>query len=254
MSMSGMSGLSGMSGTFSARNPAYQILIKTDNAGASASNQFTFPALGSYRIDWGDGAVENLVGSQTHTYPSAGEYLISVTGGLTGVVFNNGGDRLKLLQIRNWGTIAWATFSASYFGCTNLVGTFSDIPILSGVTNMGAAFRDAVNFNSDIGRWNVSTVTNIQTMFFNATAFDQDIGQWNVSSVTSALNFMGSKSDANFDGKNLSAIYNGWSSRPVQAGVTIGFGTIKYGATGVAGRAILTSAPNNWTITDGGLL
>jgi hypothetical protein len=32
----------------------------------------------------------------------------------------------------------------------------------------------------------------------------------------------------------------------------INFGTTKYSSAAVAARAILTSAPNNWTIIDGG--
>ena len=31
-------------------------------------------------------------------------------------------------------------------------------------------------------------------------------------------------------------------------------GALKYTAAAVAARAVLTSAPNNWTITDGGLI
>jgi hypothetical protein len=58
---------------------------------------------------------------------------------------------------------------------------------------------------------------------------------------------------ANFSAANLDSIYNGWSSRPVKPNLSISFGSIKYTAAGVAGRLILTSAPNNWTITDGGI-
>jgi hypothetical protein len=60
------------------------------------------------------------------------------------------------------------------------------------------------------------------------------------------------KTNANYSTTNLNAIYNGWSTRPVTPNLSINFGTIKYTAAGQAGRNILTGAPNNWTITDGG--
>jgi surface protein len=90
-------------------------------------------------------------------------------------------------------------------------------------------------------------------MFSNTTAFNQDIGSWDVSNVTSISNFMSGKSAANFSAANLDSIYNGWSSRPVKPNLSISFGTIKFTAAGVAGKAVLTAAPNNWTIVDGGL-
>jgi hypothetical protein len=65
--------------------------------------------------------------------------------------------------------------------------------------------------------------------------------------------FMGDKTDANYSATNLNAIYNGWSTRPVNPNLNIDFSTIKYTSAGQAGKNILTGAPNNWTITDGGI-
>ena len=61
------------------------------------------------------------------------------------------------------------------------------------------------------------------------------------------------KSPSTLSSSNLDAIYNGWSTRLVKPGVSISFGTAKYTSGSSAGRAILTSAPNNWVIVDGGI-
>ncbi|MDA8559070.1 BspA family leucine-rich repeat surface protein [Flavobacteriaceae bacterium] len=55
------------------------------------------------------------------------------------------------------------------------------------VTDMDNLFKDNVNFNQNIGSWDVSNVTNMSEMFYleseNGIAFNQDIGSWDVSSV-----------------------------------------------------------------------
>jgi hypothetical protein len=61
------------------------------------------------------------------------------------------------------------------------------------------------------------------------------------------------KNDTNYSATNLDAIYNGWSLLTLQPNLGISFDTIKYTAAGQAGRNILTGAPNNWTIIDGGI-
>lgn len=121
------------------------------------------------------------------------------------------------------------------------------------VTNMADMFNGANSFNQNIGSWNTSSVTNMQSMFRIANAFNQNIGGWNVANVTNFTNFMGNKTNLNYSASNLDAIYNGWSQLSVKPNLSISFGTIKYTSAGQAGKNILTGAPNNWVIVDGGI-
>ncbi|AUP80939.1 BspA family leucine-rich repeat surface protein [Flavivirga eckloniae] len=68
--------------------------------------------------------------------------------------------------------------------CSNLKGHATDTPNLSKVTNMEGMFRNAENFNQDLGAWNVSNVTNMSYMFDGASSFNQDLSAWDVSKVT----------------------------------------------------------------------
>ena len=121
------------------------------------------------------------------------------------------------------------------------------------VTDMRAMFNLASTFNQNIGAWNVSSVADMQSMFNNATAFNQNIGAWNISNVSNFVDFMRNKTDLNYSSANLNSIYNNWSLLTVQPNLNINFGTIKYTLAGQAGRNVLTGAPNNWVISDGGI-
>jgi surface protein len=127
--------------------------------------------------------------------------------------------------------------------------------VVSGVTNMSFMFRDS-QFNQPLSGWNVSNVTNMSFMFQNSV-FNQDIGNWNISGVTDFTNFMDGKTPSTFSTTNLNSIYNGWSTKTPQTGLTINFGTSNYTISGgQAGKDILTgstmSGGYGWTITDGG--
>lgn len=174
---------------------------------------------------------------------------LSLATSLTGI-FAQCTSLTTINRINEWNTSSITSLSAAFLG-----STFNDNVSnwnVSNVTNLSNTFS-CPNFNQNIGAWNVGTVTNFTQTFRNNTAFNQNIGAWNVSNGTVFTNFMQGKTAATFSTTNLDAIYNGWSSRPVQPSIAITFGTAKYTSAASAGRAILTSAPNNWTITDGGL-
>jgi surface protein len=124
----------------------------------------------------------------------------------------------------------------------------------SQVTDVSFMFNNATVFNQPIGNWDTSKVTNMNSVFRGSTTFNQLVSNWNVSLVTNFSNFMTGKTDLNYSTANYDALLIGWASRPVIANRSINFGTIKRTAASTAARAILTSAPNNWTIVDGGLI
>jgi surface protein len=124
---------------------------------------------------------------------------------------NNTGDKLRLTDVKQWGTTAWTSMANAFFGCENLNITATDIPNLAGVTSMNSMFQTCKNlstvpninswntsnvnamnstfnncskFNENIGSWNTANVTNMSSMFRSASAFNQNIGSWNTAKVT----------------------------------------------------------------------
>lgn len=164
---------------------------RNTSTGSSASNQITLPletsANYNFRVDWGDGE-QTLVRSGatpvTHTYATPGVKTIKFWGHWDQLYFNNTGDKLKLLDITQWGNNRYRSMARAFFGCANLVMSAIDIPNLTKVTSLSYTFADATSFNGNISGWDTSSVTNMSYMFRGATSFNQPIGNWNTSNVT----------------------------------------------------------------------
>ena len=184
----------------------------TTKAG-SASDTVVLPLLsgGTYSgtIDWGDGSTSDLsYANRTHVYASGGVKTITISGTIGGFQFNGTGDRAKITDISNWGTLDITTSSAFYI-CTNLDVTATDAPIIStnnlihcfractslttpdfskwdvsGVQYFGAMFQQCSNFNGNVSTWNVSNGISFQGTFLGCVVFNSDISAWNLASAT----------------------------------------------------------------------
>ena len=138
-------------------------------------------------VSWGDGefSTHTTNGTISHTYDTAGEYQVAMTGGLSRINLGASDSTASLLEsIDQWGDIEWATMNSAFRGASSMVYNATDAPDLSGVTSMSFMFLYATSFNGDISDWNVSSVTDMRNMFVRATSFNQPLNDWNVSSVT----------------------------------------------------------------------
>jgi surface protein len=152
----------------------------------------TIPTNGAgynYKATVSDGQVfENVTGDQAIVFAVAGVYKVAISvenGGYFPTIYiNNNADDLNFTDVKQWGNIAWTSFSNSFNGASNLVGSFTDAPDLSSVTSMLFAFQNAQSFNGNLSGWNMSNITDLRGMFLRAFAFNSDVGSWDVSNVT----------------------------------------------------------------------
>ena len=166
--------------------------IDTENtsSGSSLNTQFMMPLVsgGSYNatVNWGDGSSDTITSYNqqevTHTYSSAGQYEISIEGTLQGWQFNNAGDRLKMLDVKQWGVLDLSTDRA-FNGCSNLDASATDAPTVS-TTSLERMFGDCTNFNGAIGNWDTSNITDMSYCFVNASTFNKPLNSWDLSNVT----------------------------------------------------------------------
>ena len=157
-------------------------------------------------------------------------------------------------NIGSWDTVRVEQMRDMFNGAAVFNQDISNWNVMN-VLDMSFMFNRAETFNQDIGNWNVGNVRLMRNMFSGAEAFDQDIGNWNVSNVRVMIDMF---KDVTLSTFNYDALLVGWSTIDIDADesalvVRVGFngGNSKYCNT--AARNILTSSPNLWTITDGGL-
>ena len=153
---------------------------------ASPNESITIPvgsSTGAYTVDWGDGTVTSVTGDASHAYASPGEYQVVISGDFTRIYLSGSPNAEKLQSIDQWGGIQWESMNSAFWGATNTVYRATDVPDLSGVTDMSAMFFGAHFFNGDISPWDVSGVTDMSQMFRYAASFNGDISPWDVSGV-----------------------------------------------------------------------
>jgi surface protein len=217
---------------------------------------------------------------------SGASYIAWDTSNVTSMAFMFGGfftDGKFNQNIGNWNTNKVTTITQMFVGqpyfnqdistkqVTVSATTYSAWSV-SAVTNMEYLFycydpitsgRLAGSFNNggstSINNWDTRRLTGATDMFNYQIGFNQPIGNWNISGVTTfsstglTTGFMFGKTFNDYSTANYDALLIGWATRNVRPNQLLNMGTIKYTSAAVSARNTLTSAPNNWTIIDGGL-
>jgi|GEM_PF-4763449 len=266
-------------GMAASASPDLEITLRT----TTASESVTIPTAGTVAyncsVDWGDGsAVGNYSGTTpviSHTYASAGDYEVTITGDFPRFDYYLSGFESTLVAIRNWGNTLFDDMKSAFRGCVNLVVSATDAPNLdagcslyrafrgctslttvdfsqwdvSMIADFGQMFRDCSGITSiDLSGWDMLAATSLASMFQDSTA-DPDLSAWDIRNVTDMSQFFGntiSLSTANYD-----AMLIAWAALPVQSGIAVNFHNTQYTSAAASARSTLTGT-HSWLITDGG--
>jgi surface protein len=165
---------------------------------SSEENEISLPldSEGTYdfTVFWGDGSSDLITAwddpAVLHSYESPGMYEITIDGLIDGFRFDNSGDRLKLGEISQWGSLVISGGGGVFRGCENLVISAADIPDLSNTGNLDYLFAGCSSLDEvpGIGTWDISGINSIEGIFQNASAFNQDLSMWDVSGVSDMSN------------------------------------------------------------------
>lgn len=224
----------------------FVFVVKTDNPGASLSNQFIIPVYPSgavpylYDIDCNNTnptVFNSTYSNVTHPNASAlericiysepGTYTIRIRGTFPRIFFTDKSDdsrntryadKKKIVNIKQWGSVGWTNMSGAFRGCSNLTSSATDEPVWAdGAVNISFAnaFQDATSFNADLNNWDMSKVVNLNSVFSGATSFNN--GQsldnssnaltWDTQSVSSMrMAFRNSNFNQSLDSWNVSNV------------------------------------------------
>ena len=161
----------------------------------SSPQTFTIPCqnVGTFNatVDWGDGGPTSSITAYNdadlaHSYATAGQYTITITGTFPNIFFNNTGDRLLLDEVVDLGDVGWLRLDLAFYGCSNMTAFDGGTADTSGVTNMAVMFANCTGLTAlDLFGFNTTNVTDMQQMFFDCTSLTSlDVSSFNTSSVT----------------------------------------------------------------------
>ena len=141
----------------------------------------------AFDVDWdNDGVFEDVgvEGPIKHDYATHGRFAVSVRGALRSARFCAGDDAYRLVEVRQWGDVAWESMESTFEGCAAVQVRAKDVPDLSRVSSMRQMFSGAVALDGGLARWETSHVTDMSELFAGARSFSEDLSAWDTANVT----------------------------------------------------------------------
>jgi hypothetical protein len=254
----------------------------TTLTGSSNNDQITLPITNSatfpFDVKYQGSTIKTIVSEvdTTITFPDgAGIKTIEINAPINGFNFtSNGGDKLKITDINQWGQLKLGTNAGHFDGCNNIDISAVDILDLSTVATFVFMFRNCSSLTriptcdtSSIALWtgafqgctslnypwilDTSSAISFALLLFGASQYDQDLSSMDVSNLTSAASMLTGTSFSNI---NYDLLLTSWAAQLVNDNVTFSAGNAKYsGGLPTTSRDFLTNT-KNWNIIDGGQL
>ena len=208
------------------------------NSGATPTQNpasHTYGAPGTYTIRLGHYIINGAPTSGVNNNRAQFSFDWNITGANLGIT----GYAAKIISVDYFGPFfnTEAAHLSNFAGCTNLLSVGTDSP------------QGRHRFSPPNPSFTGSQLY-FTAMFKDASQFDQDLGAWDISYLVDAAGMFDNSglSTANYD-----ALLNGWAAQStINSGVALGAAGINYTtATSGAAHTLLTGT-YGWTITDAG--
>lgn len=145
----------------------------------------------NFTVNWGDSTSSTVTAYNdpdiSHTYASAGTYAVTIQGLVEGWSFNNGGSKLKVISVSDFGNLGWKDIAGGFYGCSNLLSFKMGLtPQVSSFAN----FLRGTNLSSGANFTTVDTrnLLDLSYTFSGTQLTSLNLSQANTSKVTS-LNY-----------------------------------------------------------------
>lgn len=143
-------------------------------------------------IDWGDGTSTSSITAYndadlTHTYATAGDHDISISGTFPNMTFAGTGDVTKIKSVNNMGSVGMTSTYGMLWGATNLTSFTVGDADTSLVTSSHHMFRDCSSLTSlDLSTLDLSNCSNFFNFLKDCTSLTSiNLSSFNTSSATS---------------------------------------------------------------------
>ena len=165
---------------------------------------------------------------------------------------------LITINVSNWDTSSATCLGLTFFSCSSLI----TLDVSNWDTSLVDSFAQTFDGCSslitiDVTSWNTPLTSNFAYTFRGCTSLKGSFASLDLDRVINLL-YMFQYCDINEEGTtaNYDATLISWAAQVVKPNIVFNAGNSKYsaGGGGTAARAVLTGAPNNWTIYDGGEL
>ncbi len=143
-----------------------------------------------FTVDWGDNQAATVDAYDsvniTHNYTNAGDYIITIKGTVEAWYFNNSGDKNKIIEVQNFGKVAWLNLKNAFHTCEKLEKFIAGSTDTSQVTTMASMFTNSSSLTElDLSSFNTLSTTNMSNMFYNASSLTSlDLSNFNTINTT----------------------------------------------------------------------
>jgi surface protein len=254
----------------------YHRQVASNIAITTTHREFMLPLIDSgvydFYVDWGsvDGAGDDITSAsdsnRKHEYATAGNYTITITGGLSGWFFTDH-NRLKYKSTIDWSALTlidynstayfvdynrrdWSLgfpafiYSANYTGNGNAIGS----PNVD-THDLSYMFSQCFSLTADgLNNWDTSNVTDMQGMFLESRVYNEYIGDWDTSSVRYMNDMFATLYEDRLELMSYNQDLNNWDVSNVED-----MSNMFFGATGFnnGGQTIDSWRPRNCTDMSG---